>query len=88
MPLKIKLSALRAMVHLSIEGNSYSQVLARWGAGGVPWLAECVFSVLWHNLQIWEVKKTRNGNKLLVEWGDEADNFDPITQASVLVCFP
>eukprot|EP00983_Pelagomonas_calceolata_P047024 1140430-Pelagomonas_calceolata.AAC.3 len=30
--------------------------------------------------QMWEVEKTKNGSKLLVEWGDETDNFDPVTQ--------
>eukprot|EP00200_Dunaliella_tertiolecta_P003759 CAMPEP_0202358214 /NCGR_PEP_ID=MMETSP1126-20121109/11958_1 /ASSEMBLY_ACC=CAM_ASM_000457 /TAXON_ID=3047 /ORGANISM="Dunaliella tertiolecta, Strain CCMP1320" /LENGTH=327 /DNA_ID=CAMNT_0048951305 /DNA_START=70 /DNA_END=1054 /DNA_ORIENTATION=- len=37
--------------------------------------------------EMWEVEKTKNGSKLLVEWGDETDNFDPVTQViERLVC--
>ncbi|KAF5832812.1 S-adenosyl-L-methionine-dependent methyltransferase [Dunaliella salina] len=46
-------------------------------------------SLIWDETQkeMWEVEKTEEGSKLLVEWGDETDKFDPVTQViERLVC--
>ena len=39
-----------------------------------------------NDMQMWEVEKNDRGNRLLVAWGSEKDDFNPVTQVSVCLC--